>query len=679
MTKTNDEFVFSGSSFDAYERDLLVGRQREIRLFHDLLQGNYPEKRIVNLYGTGGVGKSFLLDEYRKIAVEIGVLFILLDSRDFIHNPLSLCLRALRLLEGINLYETQEQLLPQSVVECIGKLNRLAANQRLCLAFDTFEEMGELDLWIREQFILQLDPSILIVIAGRNPLQGAWKFSPAWRKFIAPVPLKDLEYSDVTKYLNKHSIYDEKMILWVWTQTKGHPLTLSLTAQTATVRDLIQIQDVEIFPFITEQWLKEVPNQELRILVETASVLRHFNQEILSFVLDRKVTVEEFNQLTALSFVRRVQRGWLLHDLVRTAINQELRTRSPEYHAALCRRCVMYYYQKISRIAEIKRDTSWEASESFYYLGHQLIREFFYQGTSPHYFEPLDETNLAEAERYVERRKKNGKEARIPFLDPETNSMKEFVITPEQSLFPIKHVHIKELYELAPDTLKLLRRPSGELVGLSAVIPINESTLDYLLTRPLSSTFFNSLSKEQLAEFRVPADSTAGLFIYAIDVLDFEDWALRADAGLHFISLMLTGGFIAGSPPPLPFFYEVHHRLGCELSQAVHYDFDGVTPAHTVSLDTRGYRLNDYLRKMIMRLGFEEFVPKEAKTEINVPQLTESQRKIATFLVQGQTNSQIAEQLFLSEITVKKQLTAMFQKLDVKNRTQLTQKILRKE
>lgn len=679
IMETNDEFVFSGSNFDAYERGLLVGRQQEISLFQDLLQGNYPEKRIINLYGTGGVGKSFLLDEYRKIAVESGVRFILLDSRDFTHNPLSLCLRALGLLEGNGSYTTEEQISLPSVAECIDRLNRFAENQRLCLAFDTYEEIGELDLWVREQFSMQLDPSILIVIAGRNPLQGAWKFSPAWRKFIAPVPLKDLGYSDVKTYLSKHSIHDENMILWVWTQTKGHPLTLSLTAQTATVKDLIQIQDIEIFPFITQQWLKEVPDQELRTLVEAASVLRHFNQEILSFVLDRPVTIEEFHRLTALSFVRRVQRGWLLHDLVRTAINQELRTRLPEYHADLWRRCVMYYYQKISRKVEIKSETNWEVSEAFYYLGDQLIREFFYQGTSQHYFEPLDETNVEEAERYVEHRKKNGKEARIPYLDPETNSMKEYVFTPEQSLFPIKHVHIKELYELAPNTVRLLRRPSGEMVGLSAVIPINESTLDYLLNKPLSSTFFNSLSKEQLAELRVPAESSAGLFIYAIDVLDFEDWALRADAGLHFISLMLTGGFIAGSPPPLPFFYEVHRRLGCDISKAVHYDFDGVTPSHTISLDTRGHRLKDYLRKMINRLGFEEFLPREPKTEMNVSQFTESQKKIAALLVQGHTNSQIAAQLFLSEITVKKQLTAMFQKVDVKNRTQLVQKILRND
>lgn len=162
-------------------------------------------------------------------------------------------------------------------------------------------------------------------------------------------------------------------------------------------------------------------------------------------------------------------------------------------------------------------------------------------------------------------------------------------------------------------------------------------------------------------------------------MLDFEDWSLRAAAGLHFISLMLTGGFIAGSPPPLPFFYEVHRRLGCDISEAVHYDFDGVTPAHTISLDTRGYRLKDYLRKTIKRLGFEELLPREPKPELNVSPFTESQKKIAVLLVQGQTNSQIAKQLFISEVTVKKQLTAMFQKLDVKNRTQLVQKILRND
>lgn len=674
---TTNEFAFSDSDFAAFERDLLVGREPEIRLFRDLLQGNLPEKRIINLHGTGGVGKSFLLDEYRKIAVENGARFILLDSRDFIHNPESLCVRAVQLLDGAGSYDTGEQVPLPSINECIGRLNRFSQNQRLCLAFDTYEELGALDFWIRDRLAMQLDPSILIVIAGRYPLQGAWKLSPAWRKIVAAVPLKDLDYADVKAYLNKHAIHDDNMILWVWTQTKGHPLTLSLTAQTATVKDLIQVRDIEIFPFITAQWLKELPDPDLRVLVEAASVLRHFNQEILSYVLDKTVTVEEFHRLTALSFVRRVHRGWLLHDLVRTAINQELRVRLPEYHADLWRRCVMYYYQKISQKSDYTGDTNWVVGEAFYYLGDQLIREFFYQGTSLHHFESLDETNYAEAERYVVDRKKNGKEARIPYLDPETNSMKEYIITPEQSLFPIKHVHIKELYELAPQTLRLLRSPSGEVVGLSAVIPIHEGTLDYLLHKPLSSTFFNSLSSDQLSELRVPAASSAGIFIYAIDVLDFEDWALRAAAGLHFISLMLTGGFIAGSPPPLPFFYEVHRRLGCDISEAVHYDFDGVTPAHTISLDTRGYRLKDYLRKTIKRLDIEELLPREPKPELNVSPFTESQKKIAVLLVQGQTNSQIAKQLFISEVTVKKQLTAMFQKVDVKNRTQLVQKILR--
>jgi len=663
---------------DAFERKFMVGRRQEVDRFRRLLAGATPEKRLINIYGIGGMGKSFLLDEYRRIAAEYGYRFLLLDSRDFLHSPQSLCARLARLLEdpAMDAPPLEEETI--QVSEAIRRVNAAAAERPICLAFDTYEEMEALDQWIREQLVPRLEPAVLIAIAGRNPLQGAWKLSPAWRQMIVWTPLSELAYDDVKEYLANHGIRNEASIRSIWNKTKGHPLSLSLAAYAATVREETRLQDEEVFPFVASQWLREVPGPELRSLVEAAAVLRHFNQEILSYAADKPVTAEQFRELVSLSFVRRVSRGWLIHDLVRAAVADDLRARTPETYNELRRRGAAYFYRAVGRGGS-SRDAGWEAAEAFYYLGDHLIREFFYQTASPHYFEPLDDTNAEEAEQYLTRRKASPKESRISYVEPETNARKEFVISPEQSLFPIKHLHLAELRELHRVNIRLLRKPSGEVVGLSVIIPIHEKTLDFLLNKPLSSAYFRSLDERQLNAMRVPADTDYGLFVYGIDVADFGDWTLRADAGLHFITLMLTGGFIAGSPPPLPFFREVHRRLGCESADAVHYDYDGRTPAHTYYLDTRGPRLHQYLRKMMTQLGIDAPPEPSPRAEPDLSMLTEREADIVALIGKGLKNADVAARLFVSEITVKKHLTSIFQKLGVSNRTQLVGKLFDRE
>lgn len=56
----------------------------------------------------------------------------------------------------------------------------------------------------------------------------------------------------------------------------------------------------------------------------------------------------------------------------------------------------------------------------------------------------------------------------------------------------------------------------------------------------------------------------------------------------------------------------------------------------------------------------------------SVEQLTPREKDVLDLVVQGLTNRQIAEQLFLSEGTVRNVLTVVMGKLNVKNRTQLS-------
>ena len=50
--------------------------------------------------------------------------------------------------------------------------------------------------------------------------------------------------------------------------------------------------------------------------------------------------------------------------------------------------------------------------------------------------------------------------------------------------------------------------------------------------------------------------------------------------------------------------------------------------------------------------------------------LTEREKEILSLVAKGETNIQIAQKLFVREVTVKTHLNAIYKKLNVKNRTQ---------
>lgn len=662
-----------GNEIDQVERHYLVGREKEVAFFLDRLTASSQKGCILNLYGTGGIGKSYLLDEFRRLSANHHVRFLLLDSRDFARNPKDFCLHVLRILRFAH-QKADSFAEPGQVIDlCFDAIRERAGDGKIVLAFDTFEEMGEMEFWLREEFLPNLPKETLIIISGRYPLQGTWASSPAWRQLIYRLPIADLDYFSVKAYLERMGITQEETMHLIWNKTKGHPLTLSLLVSTtlATNFHKVSLSDSnEVFAHVVRMWLKEVPDEPLRELVETAAVLRHFNQELLSYVLDKNVSTEQFLKLVGLSFIRRVDRGWLLHDLMRDAICFELRHRMPDHYENLRKRCIMHYYHKIKESAK-KKSVTWENEEWIYYVGDQWIRGFFYQKSASYYWEPLNADNWAEAERYIENRRLLAKDTKVNYRDPGTNECYNYVISAGESLYTLKHIDLRELYDLDPGIVKLIRDSSGTLYGLSAIIPINAHTLDYLKTKPLSKAFFTSLPEALLKEFRVPKDTKAGYFVKTIDIADFSDLTMREAAGITFINHMLSPGFCVAAPPANPIFEDIHLRLGCEIAKnGAHYDYDGKTLTPLYVIDTRGSKLQDFLNKMIASVGLAE----EEHEDEGLSVLSEREKEVIELLVKGYTNLEIAASLYLSEVTVKKHMSNIFRKTGVKNRTQLINK-----
>ncbi|MNI56126.1 Spore germination protein GerE [compost metagenome] len=100
----------------------------------------------------------------------------------------------------------------------------------------------------------------------------------------------------------------------------------------------------------------------------------------------------------------------------------------------------------------------------------------------------------------------------------------------------------------------------------------------------------------------------------------------------------------------------------------VHHNYDGKTPTPTFVLDTRGDKLEEFLRFLLKRGGFPNELHITSEHEV---QLSKREREVVALVLDGLTNVEISRALFVSEITVKKHVSSIYSKLSVKGRSQL--------
>ncbi|WP_206438471.1 LuxR C-terminal-related transcriptional regulator [Paenibacillus whitsoniae] len=672
------------------ENDFLIGRDSETEQYLRFLTSGTPDdKNIWNVFGTGGVGKSTLLDTMRRMSIQQDCVFLYVDSRDFHHTHDELYKRLLQQCEALLSTPSKGECnLTESFLQTIQEL---AQRTRVTIAFDTYEEMDDLDTWLREHLIQWLPNQVLVVIAGRTPLKGQWQLSPAWRERVKRIPLGSFDRQKSFAYLRKCGISSLEQQKKMWSLTKGHPLALSLSvsAFSGDAADWEDSGGEDWFDQLVELWFREVPDPDIRQWVESASVLRKFDQESLSFISDGAISSEMFTGLCRLSFVRKAARGWMLHDLMRDAVCKMLKERSPSRYRSLLVRCASYYK---TRINQASRDGSgsWELGELFWYIGNATIRWILSPSAKgQYYWDLLTKDNVREGDRYIARRYAEAHPVVRTEIDPVSNRIIEQKMDVRYDLSKLDSINLWNYLELGHDIVKLLRTNEGEIVGLSVIFPIHAATMPYLLEDPLASPYFTSLTSSDYEHFLVPAHRPAGWFIRIIDIANSEDATLTMEAISLLFSFMISGGFLIASPPPDPLFIQPHLDMGFqEVPDVKHCYYDGVTPTSTYVLDTRGNKLELLLEDLLQKSGMQEPTQAVGETSLSYTQstapkepsftelLTPREKEIVQLVTQGKSNAEIAANLFIAEVTVKKHLKSVYEKLGIGNRTQLLRMFL---
>jgi len=676
-------------SFDEREDEFLVGRIQEKELFQQFLEGAPNVKRIWSLYGTGGVGKSTLLDMFRRQSRKCGAAFYLLDGLEFGRTGEAFCRKLLALMEEQHPIDPPNDVLEQ----VLNRVWKAAETRPVAIAVDTFEESSLQESWLRDEFLRRLHPKVLVIFSGRHPLRGAWLTSPAWRERTQWLPIDHLQREDVLQYALKCGISGHKQGEWLWERTRGHGLTLALAVSAELMGGTHPLQPSGWSPELASLWLKEVPDDELRGLVEAAAMLRLFNQELLEFVTEQRVSAYAFTRLTQFSFVRRTEKGWRLHDLMRDSTRDYVRERAPAAFRKLTERCVLYYSSVIRESAS-KRDVAFEVGELFYYIGNDRLRAFLNAGDPGGFgWEPLTEANLQEGLHYLKRRRSETVPATRRGIDPVTGELIEQTYSKQELLFAIEGLDLEELLALQQEAVMLMRTQDGSVCGLSAIIPINAHTIHYLERDPFSGPYIRSLTNTERKALEAEDRDPAGWFIKSIDVLDWSDTSMLLEAVSQMYRFMCAGKLFVATPPPLDMHYHSHLGLGFRIVPGVtHCSYDGKTATPTFVLDTRGKKLDLFLADMLKRIGVNvsetpiATSPTEEEADKDMQELperrlekyglTDRERETVRLVIEGCSNAEIASRMYLSLVTVKKHLSAVYAKMNVKNRSQLIREVL---
>lgn len=648
-----------------------IGRDQELNAFEEFRHS--IETRILNLHGQGGIGKTYLLHVFERQSINHGDTFIRMDSLDFTHTPQDF-VRHLNLLLGSYTEPVKNE--APSMFEVKQKLTTLSQMSQVIIAIDNYEKMTEIDRWFRQFFLTHTDPAVKVIISGRIPLQGEWVESPVWAAKIRSVPLGFFNQEEITAYLRQQNITEQSTIHSLHDFTEGHPLALALAGM--SVKDdgssdsYVNGHSIQqVLTTLTRRWLEEVENETLLQLIEAAAMLKSFNQNTLSTILERDVPYQEFIALTNISFIQPLQEQWSIHELIQDAIKVDLIRRSPERYNQLKQKVIGYYKKRLTKTKHPD-----DIAMFFYHIGDELIQSVFFHSKPTtgrkFYLEQVDDYNFDDVIRFFEKKKYDVSVSKTQFYNRVSNQTFRFFASYEHNKKELELIGPDYIRKMGLDSTKLLRDYTGNIHAMSIVVPVHHGTINALHDEPVSRAYFNQLTRADWEKLNVPKEDTRAYFIRFLDYVDPGDQDARTALMYDLLPLLLTGAKIIVSSP-LPFFQALVKSFGfSEIPAAQHHDFGPDSVSRTYELDLAADQLAEYMSSLT-----------EDVTETNhyrhaadCLQLTGREGEILTLIMEGLSNGAIAKQLFVAEITVKKHISRIFAKAGVKNRAQLVKKVM---
>ena len=424
---------------DAKRRQSFTGRQAELNTFRQLLLSDEAEYALLHISGVGGIGKSSLLGQYRRIAQELGYPVAQVDLQ--VNFGVVEILRTLRaqfegryfpafdkalgtynqvegrlqstagalsdgmisgLREGVpfglgalavdtvgeeriknwlyqhlppgnaDLYLHADRILTARFAEGLNEL--VARTRKAVILFDTYElASAAQDAWLRDIFLdSDLSSDVLLVLAGRDRLSAMWR---EWSSVLLTLELAPFSDTEAREYLGRRGITAPHLVDAILSITGRFPWSLALFTDAPNVQEMgaEELEETAAFhnlsAMLVDRFLSQVYDDgEMRELVYLCAVPRNFDFDVIRALWGRPDVIEPLDRLRRYSFVRVRDDGrWSIHSVVRQAINQRLKSQTPQRWEELNRNAVSFYRKRAEEWPLYSDEWRWLSLESLYH------------------------------------------------------------------------------------------------------------------------------------------------------------------------------------------------------------------------------------------------------------------------------------------------------------------------
>ena len=288
---------------DAARTRAFVGRAAELECFDAALAGREPY-RVLFVYGAGGLGKSALVHQFRVRAQAAGRRVVQVDGEDVDGSR-----------EGLR--------------TAVSPVRAPIGGEGSVLLVDGYERLAAVDGWVRDELVASLPARVVVVLAGRNPPEPAWRTDPGWRSVVECLPMKVLDPVESERLLEHAGVPDGRRARLA-DIGRGHPLTLAMLADAAVSGELPEdLADApDLVAALATRLVDEAPDDDHALAMALCAHTWLTNQDLVEELLGRKAP-EVWAWLETRPWVTRGTYGVYPHDLVREVLDADLRRRSP--------------------------------------------------------------------------------------------------------------------------------------------------------------------------------------------------------------------------------------------------------------------------------------------------------------------------------------------------------------
>ncbi|WP_206068171.1 BTAD domain-containing putative transcriptional regulator [Nonomuraea composti] len=341
-----------------------VGRAAERAAFQDLLQQG--RLGVLFVRGPAGIGKSALLRGLAEDAAVQGrpVRHLTPSAGNHLtpatgnHLTPAAAGRSAR-----NRPATDRPVADRPGADARDRLERfakeLAGAAGPVLLIDAFEELAELEPWLRDDLLRRLPADTAVVVAGRTGPSAAWLTDPAWSGTIAIRHLDPLTAPESAALLEARGV-EPGLRASIAGFAAGHPFALSLAAEVGRSRSATgQPPFREAVRYVVDNVLDrlagDVPSDLHRRALHVCAHARHTTEGLLAAVLPGGRAAELFDWLRSRPYVETAAHGLDVGGVLREALEHHLRWRDPAGYERMHRRVRHYVMGELLRGARDPR------------------------------------------------------------------------------------------------------------------------------------------------------------------------------------------------------------------------------------------------------------------------------------------------------------------------------------